>query len=143
MNCVYRDLDAVFKNLMCFSTFIATPSPKSELSKAQCAYVPNTAEVEKAIDDYATDLTCFILPIGYFNMARAQARHVELLCNDLLRRNCLSYVLNVDIDVFQTWLVYLNRISDLLFAIAVYTATVFNQIPVPWNHAVTEVQPKE
>jgi cob(I)alamin adenosyltransferase len=141
LNCVYRDLDAVLKNLMCFSTFIATPSPKSELSKAQCAYVPDTAEVEKAIDDYATDLTCFILPIGYFHMARAQARHVELLCNDLLRSPFFCYISNV--DVFNDWLVYLNRISDLLFAIAVYTATIFDQTPVPWNHAVTEVKEAE
>jgi cob(I)alamin adenosyltransferase len=128
MNCVYADLDPILRNLMCLSTFLATPSPRSELSRAQCAYTPDTAEVEKAIDDYATELTSFILPIGYFHTARAQARVVELLFWEVVGGS--------EADPIAQWGKYLNRISDLLFAIAVYSAAVFGNKLIDWSHEV-------
>jgi cob(I)alamin adenosyltransferase len=134
-NTLLQDLEKVLQNLMCLSTFIATPEPRSELSKAQCEYTPSISDIEELIDDWSPqDLKAFVLPIGLFHTARAQCRIVELHYNYSVWTNNLG--------VHITWKVYLNRLSDLLFAIALYTnEVIFERKRVVWHHVVETTSP--
>jgi cob(I)alamin adenosyltransferase len=111
-------LESVQRDLFAIGGHLATPDPervrkalaKAELSEARIA------EFERAIDEADAELPplrAFILPAG---SPKAAALH---LARTVCRRAERSVVhLASEADVPALFVVYLNRLSDLLFALA-------------------------
>lgn len=113
-----RLLETIQRDLFAIGGHLATPDPekvakalaKAELSEARIA------ELERAIDEADAELPplrAFVLPAG---TPKAAALH---LARTVCRRAERSLVhLGQSAEVHELFLVYLNRLSDLLFVLA-------------------------
>jgi cob(I)alamin adenosyltransferase len=111
-------LERVQRDLFAIGGHLATPDPEkvaAALAKAELSSVRVT-EFEKAIDDADRELPplrAFVLPAG--TPKAAALHHARTVC----RRAERSTVALHQIDpVPSSFLVYLNRLSDLLFTLA-------------------------
>jgi cob(I)alamin adenosyltransferase len=111
-------LEAVQRDLFAIGGHLATPDPervRKALAKAELS-AERVAEFERAIDAADAELPplrAFVLPAG---CAKAAALH---LARTVCRRAERSVVhLAHEAEVPELFLVYLNRLSDLLFALA-------------------------
>ncbi len=109
---------------------LATPSNKSELNSNKLKD-DDILLLENSIDKYENNLEPlkqFILPGGsrgasLLHLARSVCRRAERLVTSLSKNEKLSELI----------LIYLNRLSDLLFVLARFENNV-NQIPdIPWQ----------
>jgi cob(I)alamin adenosyltransferase len=111
-------LESIQRDLFSIGGHLATPDPE-RVSKAleKAALSPErVSEFERAMDDAERELPplkAFVLPAG---TAKASALH---LARTVCRRAERSVVrLAHDNDVPELFVVYLNRLSDLLFTLA-------------------------
>jgi cob(I)alamin adenosyltransferase len=111
-------LESIQRDLFSIGGHLATPAPE-RVSKAleKAALSPErVSEFERAMDDAERELPplkAFVLPAG---TAKASALH---LARTVCRRAERSVVrLAHDNDVPELFVVYLNRLSDLLFTLA-------------------------
>ena len=109
---------------------LATPFNKSEMNKVRLGN-DDVLLLENSIDKYEAELESlkqFILPGGtkgasLLHYARSVCRRTERLVTSLSKIEKISDVI----------LIYLNRLSDLLFVLARFENNV-NQIPdIPWE----------
>lgn len=115
-------IDAILKNiqneLFSYSSEIATPDAGKRLSFIDQISQEHISFLENTIDDLSgklPELKKFILPAGsevscYAHMARTVCRRAERLLINLAD----------EADIRGELIVYLNRLSDLLFVIARY-----------------------
>ena len=109
---------------------LATPENKSDFNKVKLVN-DDILLLENSIDKYEKELESlkqFILPGGtkgasLLHYARSICRRVERLVISLSKKEKVSNLI----------LVYLNRLSDLLFVLARYENSI-NQVPdIPWQ----------
>lgn len=109
---------------------LATPENKSDFNKVRLEN-DDILLLEESIDKYENKLESlkqFILPGGtkgasLFHFARSICRRTERLVFSLSKKEKISNLI----------LIYLNRLSDLLFVLSRYENSV-NQIPdIPWQ----------
>ena len=111
-------LEAIQRDLFALGGHLATPDPervRQALEKAELT-ADRVADFERTIDSADQELPplkAFVLPAG---TPKAAALH---LARTVCRRAERSVVrLSHEADVPELFLVYLNRLSDLLFALA-------------------------
>ena len=119
---------------------LASPreAPDSEEPVAGIARVgkPQTDELEQLIDRFSAsvpEMKHFILPGGSevaarFHVARAICRRAERIC----------VALNKHEPVGEQVIVYLNRLSDLMFALARHANHLLGIADVPWHQRTGE-----
>ena len=109
---------------------LATPSNKNELNNIRLE-AEDIVVLESSIDKYESNLEPlkqFVLPGGskgaaLLHFARSVCRRTERLVTSLSKNEKISKLI----------LIYLNRLSDLLFVLARFENNV-NQIPdIPWQ----------
>jgi cob(I)alamin adenosyltransferase len=111
-------LAPIQRDLFAIGALLATPHPEEHRKQLEKARISDKriAQLEQAIDDAEAELTplkAFILPGG---TAKAAALHVA---RTVCRRAERAVVrLQHGADVPQVVVVYLNRLSDLLFVLA-------------------------
>ena len=105
-------------DLFAIGALLATPHPEKHKEQLEKARISNQriAQLERAIDDCEDELAplkAFILPGG---TAKAAALHVARTVCRRAERSIIR--LQHDDDVPQIVIVYVNRLSDLLFVLA-------------------------
>jgi cob(I)alamin adenosyltransferase len=113
-----RDLEAIQRDLFAIGGHLATPDPdrvRAALAKAELgdARVGDMERLIDGADQELPPLTAFVLPAGTpkaaaLHLARTVCRRAERTVVALARED----------DVPALFLVYLNRLSDLLFTLS-------------------------
>ena len=111
-------LAPVQRDLFAIGALLATPHPEKHREQLEKARLSDTriAQLEQAIDDGEEELEplkAFILPGG---TSKASALHVARTVCRRAERSVIS--LQRSAEVPQIVVVYLNRLSDLLFVLA-------------------------
>ncbi len=123
-------LNEIQNKLFTIGGELATPENKSEFNKVRLVN-DDILLLETSIDKYEEKLESlkqFILPGGtkgasLLHYARSICRRVERLVISLSKKEKVSNLI----------LIYLNRLSDLLFVLARYENSI-NQVPdIPWQ----------
>lgn len=131
-----KTLQSIQNHLFELGAHLATPDNRSLKSPSQCPKISteHVRKIERMIDQFdetLPPLRQFILPTGSelasrLHLARAVARRAERRCVTMASAESLE----------QEIVIYLNRISDLLFTLA-RCANQFQQIEdVPWKSLV-------
>ena len=117
----------------CLATPKTSDSTAEQLKRVEFDII-NIVNIEKLIDQYDSELpklTHFILPSGgglcstHLHLARATARRAERETVDLVNKELVD----------NSVLVYLNRLSDLLFVLARYSAHKAGKNETIWKKA--------
>lgn len=124
-------LEKIQNQLFTAGSDLAAPRGEKELSYIQRMDLGSAAELEAEIDKFDAklpELKNFILPGGtkgaaYLHLARTVCRRAERLV----------VALHNSVDIGTEILVYLNRLSDLLFVLARYENHVQNIPDVIWK----------
>lgn len=108
----------VQRDLFSLGALLATPVPEKVTQQLQKARIDEgrIAELERAIDEGERELEplqSFILPGG--TPKSAMLHHARTVCRRAERR---VIAMQHEIDVPQIVVIYLNRLSDLLFVLA-------------------------
>jgi cob(I)alamin adenosyltransferase len=123
-------LARVQHELFAIGAELATPDPDAKGMRLIGG--EHIAALEEAIDRHESDLpplTQFILPGG--TKVAAQLHAARCVCRRAERRLVTLAAAEID-GSFQTVLVYLNRLSDLLFVLARSSNAVAHSPDVPW-----------
>jgi cob(I)alamin adenosyltransferase len=108
----------VQRDLFSLGALLATPVPEKVTQQLQKARIDDgrIAELERAIDDGERELeplTSFIMPGG--TPKAAMLHQARTVCRRAERR---VIALQHEVEVPQVVIIYLNRLSDLLFVLA-------------------------
>jgi cob(I)alamin adenosyltransferase len=123
-------LNTIQEEIFILSSEIATPDQKRQNKLRNQISVENIKNIEKIIDDFSDKLKPlknFILPGGsesasIAHLARTICRRTERKLTDLITRN----------QIRKEIVVYINRLSDLLFVLARYLNKLNNVADNPW-----------
>ncbi len=124
-------LNTIQNELFVFGAEVATPSQSRREKFSDQIGKKHISALEQAIDDIAAkspELKAFVLPGG--SEAAAFAHLARTVC-----RRCERALikLNDESTVREELIIYLNRLSDLLFAIARYENVLNNTEDIPWT----------
>jgi cob(I)alamin adenosyltransferase len=124
-------LERIQNELFSLGAQLATPNPTAH----QTALIASSqiAALEKAIDRYEAGLEPlrqFILPGG--TPAAAQLHLARTVCRRAERR-LVTLVSDSAEPIAEELMIYLNRLSDLLFVLAREVNRAAGQVDVPWS----------
>ncbi len=126
------DLQKIQEHLFTVGTDLATPN-NEKTKKLNISRTPSSfyEEIEKLIDDYdlkIDELKNFILPGGSKGAALLH------ICRTICRRAEREVVaLNDAVKIENNIIIFLNRLSDLLFVLSRFENKVSNHPDIIWN----------
>lgn len=131
-NCPEPDTAAVLKgiqhDLFVLGAELATPDRKKAITTVQTAQIEHLERLIDEVDGECAPLTEFILPGG--TPTASALHHARTVCRRAER--AATALLN-DATIERLPVIYLNRLSDLLFALARRTNQRAGVPDVPWQ----------
>ncbi|NOX90201.1 MAG: cob(I)yrinic acid a,c-diamide adenosyltransferase [Calditrichaeota bacterium] len=128
---VQKILVKIQTQIFILSAEIATPDEKQRLNHKDCIEKKDIEFLEKTIDEISERLPrlkAFILPGGG---ERGAICHVTRTICRRAERNLIRWA--EDASIKKEWMVYLNRLSDLLFVLARYLNILDGRQEIRWQ----------
>jgi len=129
----HRDIDAILQriqeDLFVLGADLATPPKKSsgKIPRIETSHAENLEKIIDSLESHLEPLTRFILPGG--SPIGAQLQAARTVCR---RAERLVVKLSREEEIGSPPLVYLNRLSDLLFVLSRYANHLAGVKETPW-----------